>query len=167
MVRKVLLGGVVLANVFLVGGCATSYEQCDPNKESFLGAANCMMSDKYGYRAREQRLEDELAAQQDINKAFKDLAASIEQEKQRVHGQLSGKQSDYTALNHSWQALQARLQQRTVENKSLAVQVERMEEKMVAINNSGSKPAAEKEKLLNDLRRQAAILNEELEAGLY
>ena len=166
MMRKVLLG-VVLASVLIMGGCATSYEQCDPNKESFLGAANCMMSDKYGYEAREQLLEDELAEQQDINRAFNDLAASIEQEKQLVHGQLSGKQSDYSELNKSWISLQASLQQRSVENKALAAQIERMEEKLAAINNSANKTSSEKEKLLNDLKRQAVILNQELEAGLY
>jgi hypothetical protein len=64
------------------------------------------------------------------------------------------------------QVLQASLKQR-VENKALAVQVERMEERMTAINQSGNKSAEEKEKLLDDLRRQAAILNQELEAGLY
>ena len=52
---------VTLAGVMVVGGCATTYEQCDPNKESFLGAANCLMSDEYGYSGRQKRLEGELA----------------------------------------------------------------------------------------------------------
>jgi chromosome segregation ATPase len=151
----------------VLGGCATSYEQCDPNKESFLGAANCMMSTEYGYAGRQARLEGELAEQQELNRAFQQLAASIEQEKQRVRGELASKQADYAALDGSWQALQARLQQRSVENKALAAQIERMEEKMNAINQAGSKPPEDREKLLNDLRRQAAILQQELEAGLY
>ena len=158
---------VVLAGVLMVGGCATTYEQCDPNKESFLGAANCMMSSEYGYSGRQKQLEGELAEQQELNRAFQGLAASIEQEKQRVHGQLGNKQADNAALNESWQVLQASLKQRSVENKALAAQVERMEERMTAINQSGNKSAAEKEQLLDDLKRQAAILNQELEAGLY
>ena len=166
MIRFVFYA-VMLAGVMMVGGCATSYEQCDPNKESFLGAANCLMSDEYGYSGRHKRLEGELADQQELNRAFQGLAVSIEQEKQRVQGQLGKKQTDNTALNESWKVLQASLKQRSVENKSLAVQVERMEGRMTAINQSGNKSAEEKEKLLDDLRRQAAILNQELEAGLY
>lgn len=157
----------LLSGVFVLGGCATSYEQCDPNKESFLGAANCMLSDQYGYQGRQKRLKGELAEQQEINLAFTELAASIEQEKQRVRGRLSSKQADYNSLNRSWQALQGRLQQRSTENKALAVQIERMDERINKINQSDNMPAQEKEKLLEDLRRQAAILNQELEAGLY
>ena len=166
MINNIILVPMLMG-VLLAVGCATSYDQCDPNKESFLGAANCMMSREYGYDARQQRLADELAEQQEINKSFRELSASIETEKKRVHGQLSEKQSDYTGLNRSWMSLQASLQQRSVENKALAAQIERMKEKMAAINNSNGKTSAEKEKLLNDLRRQAAILNQELEAGLY
>lgn len=166
MIRSVLRGALLVV-VILLGGCATSTEQCDPNKESFLGAANCMMSRQHGYKAREQDLESELAEQQEINSGFKDLATRIEQEKQILHGQLHGKQSDYAALNRSWQSLQGKLQQRGVENKVLAVQVERMDEKVSAINSSDNMSNGEKEKLLNDLRRQAEILNQELEAGLY
>lgn len=164
---RYILGGAALAGVLVLGGCATSYEQCDPDEESFLGAANCLMSDKYGYRGRQQRLEDELAEQRELNEAFQELAASIEQEKQRVRGQLGSKQADLATLNRSWQALQAKLKQRSVENKALAVQVERMEERMIAINQSDNKSVKEREKMLDDLRRQAAILNQELEAGLY
>ena len=165
--RRNILDTLILGSMLGTVGCATSFEQCDPNKESFLGTANCMMSSEYGYNAREQRLENELAEQQEINRGFKELATSIEVEKQRIYGQLSGKQADYTELNRSWESLQGRLQQRSVENQALAAQIERMEEKMAVINNSRDKSVAEKEKLLNDLRRQAVILNQELEAGLY
>lgn len=165
--NRYVLYMLALAGGLVVGGCATTYEQCDPNKESFLGAANCMMSNEYGYSGRQKRLEGELVEQQELNQAFQGLAASIEQEKQRVHGQLGNKQADYASLNDSWQVLQASLEQRSVENKALATQVERMGERMTAINQSGNKSAEEKEKLLDDLRRQAAILNQELEAGLY
>lgn len=42
-----------------------------------------------------------------------------------------------------------------------------MEEKIAAINSSDSMSNTEKEKFLNELRRQAEILHQELEAGLY
>ena len=120
-----------------------------------------------GNQQAETKAEGELAEQQELNRAFQGLATSIEQEKLRVQGQLGNKQEDNIALNESWKVLQASLKQRSVENKALAVQVERMEGRMTAINQSGNKSAEEKEKLLDDLRRQAAILNQELEAGLY
>lgn len=160
-------GMVMLGGALVMVGCATSLEECDPNKESFLGAANCMMSSEYGYNARQERLKNELGEQQELNRAFQELAASIEDEKRRTQGQLNNKEAHFAELNRSWESLEGRLKQRSVENKALEVQIERMKEKMTAINNSSGKSVAEKEKLLNDLRRQAAILNQELEAGLY
>ncbi len=150
----------------LLGGCAVSPEQCDPGKnDSFVGALSGNVSGCYA--ARQEKLESDLAEKQQLNQAFRELAAAIEQEKQRLAGELRGKQADYSALNKSWTVIQARLEQRSVENKALAVQVKRMQEKVSAINQPSDKNQAEKQKLLNDLRRQAAILNEELDAGLY
>ncbi|HHJ16968.1 MAG TPA: hypothetical protein ENJ80_09755 [Gammaproteobacteria bacterium] len=160
------LYGLSLSAV-LLGGCAVSPENCDPNRgDSFVDALSGNVSGCYA--VRQQKLKSELAEEEQLNQAFRELADAIEQEKQRLAGVRKSKEADLTALNQSWSIIQARLEQRSVENKALAVQVKRMEEKVAALNRAGDeKKLAEKQKLLNDLRREAAILNEELDAGLY
>ena len=157
--------GPILSGLLLLTGCATHPSQCDPSRESFVGALGGVVSGCY--QARQTRLETRLGQEQAMNQAFRDLLAAIEAEKGQVRGELSRQETRYAELNRSWRALQATLDTKSRQNTALAQQVQRMENNLDALNASDDTAYREKQRVLEDLRRQTRILQRELEAGLY
>lgn len=157
--------GPLLFSLLLLAGCATHPSQCDPSRESFAGALGGVVSGCY--QARQTHLETRLGQEQAMNQAFRDLLAAIEAEKAQVRGELSHRETRYAELNRSWRALQVTLDTKSRRNAALAQQVQRMENNLAALNAGDDMAYREKQRVLEDLRRQTRILQQELEAGLY
>jgi chromosome segregation ATPase len=147
-----------------IAGCAATPETCDPDRGGFLQSTGCLATGSY--EQRERTLNSELEREREINRAFRKLQVSIDWEKRQAEARLASTQSEYEALDQAWQALRRQLDERGRRNQILAKQVRDMDTNIAKMKRP-SNPPQEKEKQLNDLRRQATLLQQELEAGIY
>lgn len=162
LAHRVLSLGVICG----LAACATSYEQCDPDKSGFVRAINCSMSPDYGYEARKRGMEQQVANQQALNNALRQWSATLKQEQLRTSEEKTAKEADYEALDRSWRQLRAAVEQTGVENEALSVQIERMEQQLSAMRRP-EVSTQKKQAILDGLKKQAELLNAELKAGLY
>jgi chromosome segregation ATPase len=158
--RKFLLAIVPLG----LAGCGATPETCAPDRGGFLHSSACLAAGSY--EQREQRLQSELERQRETNRAFKKLLVSIEWEKRRTKAKIGAKQSEYEALDQAWRTLRRQLNERSKQNQRLAARIQELENNLKQLQRPVPAPGA-KEKQLEDLRRQATLLQQELDAGIY
>ncbi len=158
---KTLLSAAALG---LIAGCTATPETCDPDRGGFLHSTGCLAAGSY--EQRERALTSDLEQEREINRAFRKLQVSIDWEKRQTEAQLASRQSEYEALDQAWRALRKQLDERGRRNRRLAEQVRDMDNNIAKMKRP-SNPPNEKEKQLDDLRRQATLLQQELEVGIY
>ena len=158
--RQVLLAIVPLS----LAGCGATPETCAPDQGGFLRSSGCLATGAYAQRA--QRLQSELERQRETNRAFKTLLISIESEKRRTKATIGAKQSEYEALDQAWRTLRRQLHERSRQNQRLAARIRDLENNLKQLRRPLPVPSAQ-EKQLEDLRRQATLLQRELDAGIY
>lgn len=161
MAYKLIAGGAMLV---LLAGCATSPADCDPASHTgFLSTASCVGM----YGKRQEKLADDIEAERNLNVAFREMLVSVEAERQEVASQRRTKEADMAAMNRSWDNLKASLSVKAQTNADLQSRVDTLQNRMNDVNASRGLNDAEKEKRLDNLRRQVQLLMSELEAGIY
>ena len=162
--RRPLLALAVTAS--LIGGCATGPRQCDPRNENFFNNTSCLASGSYDQRQR--NLEQTLRQEQQRNKAFHDMLAELQTQRDQLSRNRYAREQDYRRFNTSWDEIQRSLAPQIAENR-------RLERRIAQINRdlaenqalASSSDTTRKTELIEDLRHDVLMLQQELDAGVY
>jgi chromosome segregation ATPase len=158
LIRSLVLLGAATA----LAGCAVTAEQCDPRNADagFATKFGCNTQGVYAQRVddKEQVLLDE----QKTNQLFREVYASIEQEKTAVKGDLQSQQKQYAALNKSLNALLAELKNKAKGNQKIENEIAAIEKDMANMNLQDSPAMLEKQHKLQQLRSKVSNLESDL-----
>lgn len=158
LIRSLVLLGAATA----LAGCAVTAEQCDPRNADagFATKFGCNTQGVYAQRVddKEQVLLDE----QKTNQLFREVYASIEQEKTAVKGDLQSQQKQYAALNKSLNALLAELKNKAKGNQKIENEIAAIEKDMANMNLQDSPAVLEKQHKLQQLRSKVSNLESDL-----
>lgn len=147
---------------FLVSGCTVNPSECDPlNRDaSIVAKANCNYSG--AYQTRVSGLENVLLDEQKMNVLFRDVYAAVEKEKAEISRELKSKRTDYSALNHSLNALLAELKLKAKGNQKIEAEIDALKKELETVNNSNDPVVMKKQVELDQLKTRV----KELEDGL-
>jgi septal ring factor EnvC (AmiA/AmiB activator) len=156
---------IVLALPLLAVACATAPKDCDPTRADFFKNTGCLASGAYD--ERQARLEDELAREQERNRAFREVLGALEEEKAGVEAGLRASQSRYAKLDAAWRSLRGDLLRSSAQSAELERQIGSLDAQMARRKASGSADVKKRIQERDDLRRRLSLLQQEIDAGVY
>ena len=126
--------------LFLIIGCATSVEQCDPDKEGFINSTVGVLSGCYDERVKleHQRVQDEKQKNEQLAEKNRQLRSESERKKQ----QLGAVQRRMQEIESQIPVLQKRIADREVSEQMnleitrLRLELERLEELESSLSDS-------------------------------
>ncbi|WXL26085.1 hypothetical protein WG219_00915 [Ectopseudomonas mendocina] len=153
---------VLLSAATALAGCAVTAEQCDPRNADagFATKFGCNTQGVYAQRVDDK--EKILLDEQKTNQLFREVYASIEQEKTAVKGDLQSQQQQYAALNKSLNALLAELKNKAKGNQRIESEIAAIEKDMANMNLQDSPAVLEKQHKLQQLRSKVSSLESDL-----
>ena len=153
---------VLLSAATALAGCAVTAEQCDPRNADagFATKFGCNTQGVYAQRVDDK--EKILLDEQKTNQLFREVYASIEQEKTAVKGDLQSQQQQYAALNKSLNALLAELKSKAKGNQKIENEIAAIEKDMANMNLQDSPAVLEKQHKLQQLRSKVSSLESDL-----
>ncbi|MCU1719264.1 hypothetical protein [Pseudomonas sp. 5P_3.1_Bac2] len=152
----------LLTAAIALNGCAVTAEQCDPRN------ADAGFATKFGCKTQgvySQRVEDKqkvLLDEQKTNQLFREVYASIEQEKAGVSADLKSQQQQYAKLNKSLNALLAELKNKAKGNKSIEAEIAAIEKDLNNLNQQDNPAVLQKQHELQQLRNKVSSLEGDL-----
>ncbi|KRW60850.1 hypothetical protein [Pseudomonas sp. TTU2014-080ASC] len=158
LIRSLVLLGATTA----LTGCAVTAEQCDPRNADagFATKFGCNTQGVYAQRVDDK--EKILLDEQKTNQLFREVYASIEQEKTAVKGDLQSQQQQYAALNKSLNALLAELKNKAKGNQQIENEIAAIEKDMANMNLQDNPAMLEKQHKLQQLRSKVSSLESDL-----
>lgn len=152
----------LLSTVVALHGCAVTAEQCDPRNTDagFATKFGCNTQGVYS-----QRVDDKqkvLLDEQKTNQLFREVYASIEQEKAGVSSDLKSQQQQYAKLNKSLNALLAELKSKAKGNKAIEAEIAAIEKDLNNLNQQDSPAVLQKQHELQQLRSKVSSLEGDL-----
>jgi chromosome segregation ATPase len=158
LIRSLALLGAAVA----LTGCAVTAEQCDPRNADagFATKFGCNTQGVYAQRVDDK--EKVLLDEQKTNQLFREVYASIEQEKSAVKGDLQSQQKQYAALNKSLNALLAELKNKAKGNQTIENEIAAIEKDMANMNLQDNPAVLEKQHKLQQLRSKVSSLESDL-----
>lgn len=153
---------VLLSAATALAGCAVTAEQCDPRNADagFATKFGCNTQGVYAQRVDDK--EKILLDEQKTNQLFREVYASIEQEKTAVKGDLQSQQQQYASLNKSLNALLAELKNKAKGNQRIESEIAAIEKDMANMNLQDSPAVLEKQHKLQQLRSKVSSLESDL-----
>lgn len=153
---------ILLAGVVTLAGCAVSSQECDPRNADagFATKFGCKTQGVYAQRVDEK--EKVLLDEQKTNQLFRDVYASIEQEKASVGKDLATQQAQYASLNKSLNALLNELKSKAKGNQRIEAEIASVEKDLKNINQQDSPSVVQKQLELQKLRSKVSSLESDL-----
>lgn len=153
---------ILLAGVVTLAGCAVSSQECDPRNADagFATKFGCKTQGVYAQRVDEK--EKVLLDEQKTNQLFRDVYASIEQEKASVGKDLATQQAQYASLNKSLNALLNELKSKAKGNQRIEAEIASVEKDLKNINQQDSPSVVQKQVELQKLRSKVSSLESDL-----
>ena len=153
---------ILLAGVVTLAGCAVNAQECDPRNADagFATKFGCKTQGVYAQRVDEK--EKVLLDEQKTNQLFRDVYASIEQEKASVGKDLATQQAQYASLNKSLNALLNELKSKAKGNQRIEAEIASVEKDLKNINQQDSPSVVQKQLELQKLRSKASSLESDL-----
>jgi chromosome segregation ATPase len=153
---------ILLSAAATLGGCAVTAQQCDPRNADagFATKFGCNTQGVYAQRVDDK--EKVLLDEQKTNQLFREVYASIEQEKSAVKGDLQSQQKQYAALNKSLNALLAELKNKAKGNQTIENEIAAIEKDMANMNLQDNPAVLEKQHKLQQLRSKVSSLESDL-----
>lgn len=153
---------ILLAGVVTLAGCAVNAQECDPRNADagFATKFGCKTQGVYAQRVDEK--EKVLLDEQKTNQLFRDVYASIEQEKASVGKDLATQQAQYASLNKSLNALLNELKSKAKGNQRIEAEIASVEKDLKNINQQDSPSVVQKQLELQKLRSKVSSLESDL-----
>jgi hypothetical protein len=156
----------VVAAGFFTGGCQTTPAGCDPSTADFFNNTACLAGGSY--RARELRLQRELATEQRLNREFHAVYAALQEEEAATRSRRALVDARYAEVDRAWRDLQEELRRNHGGNQALALRIDQLDRELA----ERKRPATQtdlraKERQRADLQRKLELLRRELETGIY
>jgi len=148
----------------LLGGCATTPEQCDPRNENFFNNTSCLASGSYA--TRQQNMERDLQRERQRNITFQALLNDLEAQRAQLSQTRRSREHQYEQFNAMWRDVQRNLSTEIAENERLKRRIAQINDDL-AQSQSPSAPPRQKVELIDDLKHEVLLLQQELDAGVY
>ncbi|WP_447927246.1 hypothetical protein [Vreelandella sp. EE27] len=153
-----------LSALFMLGGCATGPQACDPSKEvNLIAKLSCDAGG--GYRARIDSGEEQVHLDQAENELFRDIQRQIMEQQRATRDELRITNQQQYELERSIEQLVAKLQNRADEQLGLRRQLNELEQQKSSASspqNADEETFAERQERLNALQEQVNRLQQSL-----
>lgn len=160
------VGLLALLLVTAPGGCASRSGDCDPAHPDFFRATACLAGG--GYRERGRALATNLAAERGRHLAFHSVLTALAAEQDALSTQLQARTAAYAQLDAAWDALARDLAATRTANQALAARIAAIDARVQQRKAADAGPdLSARRAVRDDLRRQVALLEQELAVGLY
>ena len=161
--HQLVLVGMVVS---VIGGCATTPQQCDPRNENFFSNTSCLASGSYS--RRQQNLQSELHREQRRNAAFRAMLTELETERYQLSHNREAREREYRQFDAAWRNVKQTLAAESAENELLKKRIAQINRDLAESQD----PAlvvdyARKIELIDDLKYEILLLQQELDAGVY
>lgn len=160
---KYLNHAITLATSLLfMGGCATS--DCDPSRGGFIRGIGCSVSGSYEAREANLRHTRDAAEleRQRSQRSYDETSRQVEATK----GELAAAEREYEALDRDLAALRTKLSKSKVANEELKRKVSELEQEMKLLKADSFTPQSEKDRHLEQLRKQLTELQRQVAGAL-
>lgn len=161
-ITRQLLPAIITAS--LLGGCATTPGQCDPKNENFFNNTSCLASGSYATRQR--NLEQGLQRQRQRNVTFQALLDDLETQREKLSQTRQTREHQYEQFNAMWRDIQRGLSTEIGENERLKRRIAQINEDLAQSQSPNANPTRKAE-LIDDLKHEVLLLQQELDAGVY
>lgn len=150
----------------LIGGCATTPQQCDPRSENFFDNTSCLASG--GYDQRQRNLEQTLRQERQRNTAFQDMLTELQAQRDQLERSRYTQKQDYRRFDAGWDDVQRSLAPLIAENKHLKKRIAQINRDLAKSRAlASSTDTTRKTEVIEDLQHKVLMLQQELDAGVY
>lgn len=116
-----------------LAGCATSPENCDPNREDFANNLGCVMNPGKGYQRRSDDLEQVLAGEMQRKAAYEALLAELERDAAYYSKSRQSAEAENARLQAAWRGYKKSLESEMRADSNLARQVASIDSDVEAV----------------------------------